>query len=82
MVVLGSVKGHGVCRISEMGCSSVFRGENWVSSKGVKFLMLYGLGGMMRGENLGRGGLGIFRAMCCVVDRGWGVDFISDYVLL
>ena len=48
LMVLGSVKGHGVWRLSEMGWSSVCRGEKWGSSKGVRGLMLDILGGVMR----------------------------------
>ena len=70
LMVLGSVKGHVVWSISEMRWSSVCRGEKWGSSKGVMGLLLDGLGGVMREENLGGGGIGIFEVLWCVVGRG------------
>ena len=36
-------------------------------------LFLDGLGGVMREDNLGGGGIDIFEVVWCVVDRGWEV---------
>ena len=59
-MVSGSVKVHEVWRVSKMRRSSLRRGEKWEGSKGVRGLLLDGLGGVMREENLAGGGLGIF----------------------
>ena len=55
MVVSGSVKGHRLCRFYDMGWYYVSRDEKWGSSKGVRGLMLDGMCGVMREDNLGRG---------------------------
>ena len=38
-IVLGSVKGHEVWRVSEMIRSSLFRVEKWGGSKGVRIFL-------------------------------------------
>ena len=40
-----------------------------------------GIGGVMREENLGGGGLGIFLAVWGVVGESWEVVVLSDCVL-
>ena len=61
-MVSGSVKGHELWGISEMGWSSLSRGEEWEGREGMGVLLLDDLGGVMREENLGRGGFGAFGA--------------------
>ena len=56
-MVSGSVKGHELCRLSDIGWSSLGRGEEWVGREDVGFVLLDGLGGVMREESLGSGGL-------------------------
>ena len=65
-----------------MGWSSVCRGEKWGSSKGLRGLMLDGLGGVMRDKKLGGVGISIFGVVWCVVNRGWEVDVLSFRVFL
>ena len=62
-MALGSKKGPEVWRLSERRWSSLRRGDKWSRSKGVVVLMLDGLGGVMRADNLGRGGFGFSRAV-------------------
>ena len=63
MMVLGSVKGHEVWRISKMRWSPLSKGEKLAGSEGMGVLLLDGLGGVMSEKNLGRGGFGIFGAV-------------------
>ena len=44
-------------------------------------LLLGGLGGVMREENLGGGDVGIFGVVWGVVDEGWDVVVLSACVL-
>ena len=60
---------------------SLCRGKKCGGSKGVRGLMLYGLGGVMREENLGGGDVGIFGVVWGVVDEGWDVVVLSACVL-
>ena len=57
-------------------------GEKWESSKGGRGLLVDGLGGVRREDNLGGSGFGIFGAVWCLVYRGWGVVLLSACVLL
>ena len=52
-MVSGSVKGHELCRLSDIGWSSLGRGEEWVGREDVGFVLLDGLCGVMREESLG-----------------------------
>ena len=67
------VKGHELWRFSDMSRSSLRRGEKWGGSKGVGDLLLDGLCGVTKEENLDEGGLGIFRAVVGVLNKGWEV---------
>ena len=62
-MVLGSKKVPGVWRLSEKRWSSLRRVDKWSSIKGVGVLVLDGLGGVMREDNLGRVGFGFSEAV-------------------
>ena len=55
-------------RLYERRWSSLRRGDKWSRIEGVGVLMLDGLGGVMRADNLGRGGFGFSGAV-------WGMVF-------
>ena len=57
-MVLGSKKGPEVWRLSENSWYSLRRDDKCSRSEVVVVLMLDGLGGMMRADNLGRSGFG------------------------
>ena len=59
-MVSGSVKGHELCRVSKTGWSYLGRGEEWEGREDVEFVLLDGLGGVMREKSLGRGGDGFW----------------------
>ena len=45
------------------------------------YLLLNGIGGVMREDNLSGGGVGNFRVVLGVVDEGCGVVFLSPFLL-
>ena len=58
MMGLVSNNGPEVWRLSEKSWYSLCRDDKWSRSEGVGVLMLDGLGGVMRADNLGRVGFG------------------------
>ena len=63
--MMGLVLNNGpeVWRLSEKSWYSLCRYDKWSRSEVVVVLMLDGLGGVMRADNLGRSGFGFSRAV-------------------